>query len=140
MISALFIRRPNLAIVISLVIMLAGLLAILVIPVAQFPPITPPTVQITASYPGANAQVVAETIAAPIEAQVNGVENMMYMSSTSTDTGAYTLTVSFDIGTDPDIATVNVQNRLSLATPSLPSEVTRQGVTVRQQSPNMLRR
>ncbi|UEM02832.1 multidrug efflux RND transporter permease subunit [Skermanella rosea] len=138
MISALFIRRPNLAIVISLVIVLAGLLAIRVIPVAQFPPITPPTVQITASYPGANAQVVAETIAAPIEAQVNGVENMMYMNSTSTDTGAYTLTVTFEIGTDPDIATVNVQNRLSLATPSLPSEVTRQGVTVRQQSPNML--
>jgi multidrug efflux pump len=138
MISALFIRRPNLAIVISLVIVLAGLLALQVIPVAQFPPITPPTVQVTASYPGANAQVVAETIAAPIEAQVNGVENMMYMNSTSTDTGAYTLTVTFDIGTDPDIATVNVQNRLSLATPSLPSEVTRQGVTVRQQSPNML--
>jgi len=81
---------------------------------------------------------VAETVAAPIEAQVNGVENMLYMNSTSTDTGAYTLTVTFDIGTDPDIATVNVQNRLSLATPSLPSEVTRQGVTVRQQSPNML--
>ncbi|WP_207459018.1 multidrug efflux RND transporter permease subunit [Azospirillum sp. SYSU D00513] len=138
MISALFIRRPNLAIVISLVIVLAGLLAIRVIPVAQFPPITPPTVQVVANYPGANAQVVAETIAAPIEAQVNGVENMMYMSSTSTDTGAYTLTVTFEVGTDPDLATINVQNRLSLATPLLPSEVTRQGVTVRQQSPNML--
>jgi hydrophobe/amphiphile efflux-1 (HAE1) family protein len=138
MISGLFIRRPNLAIVISLVIVLAGLLALRAIPVAQFPPITPPTVQITATYPGANAQVVAETVAAPIEAQVNGVENMLYMNSTSTDTGAYTLTVSFDIGTDPNIATVNVQNRLALATPSLPSEVTRQGVTVRQQSPNML--
>jgi len=138
MISGLFIRRPNLAIVISLVIVLAGLLALRAIPVAQFPPITPPTVQITATYPGANAQVVAETVAAPIEAQVNGVENMLYMNSTSTDTGAYTLTVSFDIGTDPNIATVNVQNRLALATPSLPSEGTRQGVTVRQQSPNML--
>ena len=138
MFSGLFIRRPNLAIVMALVITIAGLLSLLFIPVAQFPPITPPSVQVSASYPGANAQVVANSVAAPIEAQVNGVEGMLYMSSTSTDTGAYTLTVTFAPGTDADLAQINVQNRLSLATPTLPPEVTRQGVTVRKQSSNML--
>ncbi len=138
MFSGLFIRRPNLAIVIALVVTIAGALAILVIPVAQFPPITPPSVQVSATYPGANAQVVADSVAAPIEAQVNGVEGMIYMSSTSTDTGAYTLSVTFAQGTDPDLAQINVQNRLSLATPTLPPEVSRQGVTVRKQSSNML--
>ncbi|TWA82971.1 multidrug efflux pump [Azospirillum brasilense] len=138
MFSGLFIRRPNLAIVIALVVTIAGALAILAIPVAQFPPITPPSVQVSATYPGANAQVVADSVAAPIEAQVNGVEGMLYMSSTSTDTGAYTLSVTFAQGTDPDLAQINVQNRLSLATPTLPSEVSRQGVTVRKQSSNML--
>lgn len=138
MFSALFIRRPNLAIVIAVVTLIAGLLALTGIPVAQFPPITPPTVQVSATYPGANAQVVADSVAAPIEAQVNGVEGMLYMSSTSTDTGSYSLTITFAPGTDPDIAAVNVQNRMSLATPTLPSEVSRQGITVRRQSPNML--
>ncbi|MBB3264954.1 multidrug efflux pump [Azospirillum sp. OGB3] len=138
MFSGLFIRRPNLAIVIALVVTIAGALAILAIPVAQFPPITPPSVQVSATYPGANAQVVADSVAAPIEAQVNGVEGMLYMSSTSTDTGAYTLSVTFAQGTDPDLAQINVQNRLSLATPTLPAEVSRQGVTVRKQSSNML--
>ena len=138
MFSGLFIRRPNLAIVIALVVTIAGALAILNIPVALFPPITPPTVQVTATYPGANAQVVADSVAAPIEAQVNGVEGMIYMSSTSTDTGSYTLTVTFAPGTDSNLAQINVQNRLSLATPSLPQEVSREGVTVRRQSPNML--
>ncbi|MGY0788684.1 efflux RND transporter permease subunit [Azospirillum argentinense] len=138
MFSGLFIRRPNLAIVIALVVTIAGALAILAIPVAQFPPITPPSVQVSATYPGANAQVVADSVAAPIEAQVNGVEGMLYMSSTSTDTGAYTLSVTFAQGTDPDLAQINVQNRLSLATPTLPTEVSRQGVTVRKQSSNML--
>ena len=138
MFSRLFIRRPNLAIVIALVITIAGGLALLAIPVAQFPAITPPSVQVSATYPGANAQVVADSVAAPIEAQVNGVEGMLYMSSTSTDTGSYSLTITFAPGTDAELAAVNVQNRLSLATPSLPTEVTRQGVTVRKQSPNML--
>ncbi|MBP2295531.1 efflux RND transporter permease subunit [Azospirillum rugosum] len=138
MFSGLFIRRPNLAIVIALVVTIAGALAILFIPVAQFPPITPPSVQVSATYPGANAQVVADSVAAPIEAQVNGVEGMLYMSSTSTDTGAYTLSVTFAPGTDPDLAQINVQNRMSLATPTLPAEVSRQGVTVRKQSSNML--
>ncbi|MCW2244250.1 efflux RND transporter permease subunit [Azospirillum canadense] len=138
MFSGLFIRRPNLAIVIALVVTIAGALAILFIPVAQFPPITPPSVQVSATYPGANAQVVADSVAAPIEAQVNGVEGMLYMSSTSTDTGTYTLSVTFAPGTDPDLAQINVQNRMSLATPTLPVEVSRQGVTVRKQSSNML--
>ncbi len=138
MFSALFIRRPNLAIVIAVVMMIAGLLALTAIPVAQYPSITPPTVQVSATYPGANAQVVADSVAAPIESQVNGVEGMLYMSSTSTDNGSYSLTITFAPGTNGDIAAVNVQNRMSLATASLPSEVTRQGVTVRQQSPNML--
>ncbi|PWC35601.1 multidrug efflux RND transporter permease subunit [Azospirillum sp. TSO22-1] len=138
MFSGLFIRRPNLAIVIAVVTVIAGLLALLAIPVAQYPPITPPSVQVSATYPGANAQVVADSVAAPIEAQVNGVEGMLYMSSTSTDTGAYSLTVTFAPGTDPDIAAVNVQNRMSLATATLPPEVSRQGVTVRRTSTNML--
>jgi The (Largely Gram-negative Bacterial) Hydrophobe/Amphiphile Efflux-1 (HAE1) Family len=138
MFSGLFIRRPNLAIVIALVVTIAGGLAILFIPVAQFPPITPPSVQVSATYPGANAQVVADSVAAPIETQVNGVEGMLYMSSTSTDTGSYSLAITFAPGTDPDLAQINVQNRMSLATPTLPTEVTRQGLTVRKQSTNML--
>ncbi|WP_448191647.1 efflux RND transporter permease subunit [Azospirillum sp. sgz301742] len=138
MFSALFIRRPNLAIVIAVVTLIAGLLALLAIPVAQYPPISPPSVQVSATYPGASAQVVADSVAAPIEAQVNGVEGMLYMASTSTDTGAYSLTVTFAPGTDPDIAAVNVQNRMSLATATLPAEVSRQGVTVRRASTNML--
>ena len=138
MFSGLFIRRPNLAIVIALVVTIAGTLSILSIPVAQFPPITPPSVQVSATYPGANAQVVSDSVAAPIEAQVNGVEGMLYMSSTSTDTGAYTLSVTFSPGTDANLAQINVQNRLSLATPTLPTEVSQQGVTVRKQSTNML--
>ena len=138
MFSSLFIGRPNLTIVIALVIVIAGGLAILFIPVAQLPPITPPTVQVSATYPGANAQVVADSVAAPIETQVNGVEGMLYMSSTSTDTGSYTLSITFSPGTDPDLAQINVQNRMSLATPTLPTEVTRQGITVRKQSTNML--
>ncbi|MFC7335074.1 efflux RND transporter permease subunit [Rhodocista pekingensis] len=138
MISHIFVRRPNLAIVLSLVLVVAGLLALRAIPVAQFPPITPPAVQVSATYPGANAQVVAETVAAPIEAQVNGVDDMLYMSSSSTDAGSYTLTVTFEVGTDPDLAAINVQNRVQLATALLPSAVARQGVAVRKQSTNML--
>ncbi|HEX2239201.1 MAG TPA: efflux RND transporter permease subunit, partial [Gammaproteobacteria bacterium] len=138
MFSGIFIDRPNLAIVLSLVMAIAGLLALGIIPVSQFPQITPPAVQVEASYPGANAQVMAATVAAPIEAQVNGVENMLYMSSTSTDQGTYTLIVTFKVGTDPDLAAINVQNRVSLATPLLPTDVSRQGVTVRKQSTSML--
>jgi hydrophobe/amphiphile efflux-1 (HAE1) family protein len=133
-----FIGRPKFAIVVSIVIVLAGLLAMLVIPVAQYPEITPPQVQVAASYPGANAEDLANTVAAPIEAQVNGVENMLYMESTSTNSGGYSLSVTFAVGTNSDIAAVNVQNRVALATPRLPAAVTAQGVTVRRRSPNML--
>ena len=113
-------------------------IALLNIPVAQYPDITPPTVQVSASYPGADAQTIAETVAAPIEQQVNGVQGMIYMSSTASSSGLYTLTVTFAVGTDPDIAQVNVQNRVALATPLLPDAVTRLGVNVRAQQPNFL--
>ncbi|QQP88497.1 multidrug efflux RND transporter permease subunit [Skermanella sp. TT6] len=134
MLSSVFIDRPRLAMVISIVIVLAGLLALTRIPVAQFPDIVPPQVSVTTLYPGANAETVEATIAQPIESQVNGVQDMIYMSSTSGNDGSYTLTVTFAVGTDPDINTVNVQNRVRLAEASLPEEVARQGVQVRQQS------
>ncbi len=138
MISKVFIGRPRLAIVISLVITIAGLLSLLTIPVAQYPNITPPVVQVTASYPGADAATIAQTVGAPIEEQVNGVEGMMYMSSTSSSAGTYTLQVTFEVGTTPDIAQVNTQNRVSLATSQLPTTVTNLGVNVQQQSTSML--
>ncbi|UCH75074.1 MAG: multidrug efflux RND transporter permease subunit [Rhodospirillales bacterium] len=138
MISAFFIDRPKFAFVIAIVIVLAGLLALTRLPVAEFPEITPPEVQVTATYPGANAQVVEETVAAVVEAEVNGVEDMIYMSSKSANDGSYTLTVTFEVGTDGDQAQVNVQNRVSLTTSRLPEEVVRQGVSVKKQSTSML--
>lgn len=132
--SRFFINRPIFATVISIVIVIAGLVSQTSLPVSKFPEITPPTIQVTAFYPGANAQVVSETVAAPIEQEVNGVENMIYMSSTSADDGSYTLTVSFEIGVDIDMATVLVQNRVAIALPKLPEEVSRQGVTTKKQS------
>ena len=138
MFSAFFIDRPKFAFVISIVITLAGLIALQAIPVAQYPEITPPVVQVTASYSGASAEVVEQTVAAPIEAEVNGVDDMIYMSSSSTNDGGYTLSVSFAVGTDPDLAAINVQNRVALAAPRLPDEVTRQGVSVKKRSTNML--
>jgi hydrophobe/amphiphile efflux-1 (HAE1) family protein len=136
--SAFFIDRTRFAMVISVIIIIAGAIAIQVLPVAQFPDIVPPQVQVTARYPGASAEVIAETVAAPIEAEVNGVDNMLYMTSTSDNSGGYELNVTFAVGTDPDIAAVNVQNRVALALPSLPPEVTAQGVSTRKQSTNML--
>jgi multidrug efflux pump subunit AcrB len=136
--SRFFIDRPIFASVLSIVITLAGAIAVFTLPVAQYPEITPPTVEVYASYPGANAQVVADTVAAPIEQQVNGVENMMYMSSQCTNDGAYTLTVTFKLGTDLNIAQVLVQNRVSLAQPVLPSLVQRRGITVKKKSPSQL--
>jgi multidrug efflux pump subunit AcrB len=136
--SRFFINRPIFASVLSIVIVLAGSIALLTLPVAQYPEITPPTVEVSASYPGANAQVVADTVAAPIEQQVNGVENMMYMSSQCTNDGNYTLTVTFKPGADLNISQVLVQNRESLAEPILPDLVKRRGISVKKKSPNVL--
>ena len=138
MISGVFIARPRLAIVISLVITIAGLLSLFTLPVAQYPNITPPVVQVSASYPGADASTIAQTVGAPIEQQVNGVKGMMYMSSTSSSSGTYSLQVTFALGTDPDLAQVNTQNRVALATSQLPAIVNSLGVNVQQQSTSML--
>ncbi len=134
---ALFIDRPVLATVIAILIVLAGAVSIPLIPVAQFPPIIPPTVQVAATFTGASADVVERTVTLPIEEQVNGVEGMIYMSSNSSNDGRMTLTVTFELGTDPDIATVNVNNRVAVAEPRLPEDVRRFGVTVRKQSPDL---
>src|SRR5271169_1994496 len=136
--SYFFIERPIFAMVISIVIVIAGLLAYFSLPTAQYPEIAPPTVQVTASFPGADPKVVAETVATPIEEQVNGVENMLYMLSQSTADGSMTLTVTFQPGTNLDIAQVLVQNRVAIATPQLPQEVRNLGVTVQKQSPDLM--
>ncbi|MBX3434221.1 MAG: multidrug efflux RND transporter permease subunit [Pirellulales bacterium] len=136
--SRFFIDRPIFATVVSIVIVLAGGVSQRSLPVAKFPEITPPTVQVTCFYPGANPQVIAETVASPIEQEVNGVEGMLYMSSVSSDDGAYSLTVTFEIGTDMDMAVVLVQNRVAIAQPRLPEEVRRQGVTTKKQSTSVI--
>ena len=138
MISKIFIDRPVLATVLSLVILLAGLVAMRALPIAQYPEIVPPEVVVSATYPGANAQTIAETVAAPLEQQINGVENMIYMRSTSTGSGTLNLSVYFQIGTNPDQATINVNNRVQRANAILPEEVRRQGVTVSKRSSSIL--
>src|SRR6516164_6400338 len=138
MLARFFIDRPVLAWVISIVIILLGVICYGLLPVAQYPDVTPPTVRVTANYPGANAQVVADTVAAPIEQQVNGVEGMLYMSSQSSNDGSYSLQVTFDVGTDLKTAVVKVQNRVALAMPQLPLEVQNQGITIRKKAPDML--
>ena len=138
MFSKFFINRPIFATVLALIIVVAGLVTLNILPVAQFPDITPPTVQVSAFYPGANAETVAQTVGIPIEQQVNGVDGMLYMSSTSSSSGAYSLTITFAVGTDVDMATVQVQNRVSVAQSSLPEPVIVQGVTVQKQSSNIV--
>ena len=138
MLSKFFIERPVLANVIALVTMLIGAVSILGLPISQYPPMTPPTVQVTTSYPGASAALVQQLVASNIENQVNGVENMLYMQSDSTNDGRYTLTVTFAVGTNPDLAQVNVQNRVAIALPTLPSAVQKQGVTTKTQSTAIL--
>ena len=138
MFSAFFIGRPIFATVLSTAITLAGVLAVRSLPVAQYPEITPPQVQVAINYPGASAQVVADTVAAPIEQQVNGVQGMLYMSSQSGNDGSYSLSVTFDVGTDLNTALVMVQNRVTLAMPLLPTDVQRQGITIRKKTPDVL--
>ena len=127
MFSAFFINRPRFAIVLSIVLIILGLLSLAVLPVAQYPEITPPQIVVSTTYSGAGSQVLADTVAVPIENEVNGVENMLYMSSSSDDNGSYELTVTFDIGTDADIAQVKVQNRLQQVMSELPDEVNQYG-------------
>ena len=136
--SRFFIHRPIFATVISIVIVIAGVVSFGTLPVAKFPQISPPTVQVKAVYPGADATTIAETVAAPIEQEVNGVEGMLYMSSTSASDGSYTLTVTFELGTDMDMAAVLVQNRVAIAEPKLPEDVRRQGITTKKQSTQIL--
>jgi multidrug efflux pump subunit AcrB len=138
MISAVFVDRPRLAIVIAIVTTIAGLLAMLAIPLAQYPDIVPPQVSVTTFYPGASAKVVESTVAQPIEAQVVGVDKAIYMKSVSGDDGSYTLTVSFELGTNPDINAVNVNNRVQIALAQLPPEVQKQGVVVKKKSSALL--
>ncbi len=132
------VRRPIVSMVISILIVIMGLVAYPTLPVAQYPDITPPVVQVTTTYPGASAQVVADTVASPIEQQVNGVPGMIYMESTSASDGSYTLKVTFELGTNIDIASVLVQNRVNIANPKLPDEVKRQGVTTDKVSSNIV--
>lgn len=138
MFAKFFIERPIFAWVVSLVIVLAGGVTAFMLPIAQYPDITPPTVAVIANYPGASAKVVADSVAAPIEQQVNGVERMLYMSSQCTNDGAYNLTVTFELGTDLNMAQVLVQNRVALAMPQLPREVQIQGVSTKKKSPSIL--
>src|SRR6476660_9297018 len=133
-----FIDRPIFAGVISIVITLVGLIALSTLPIAQYPEIAPPTITVTANYPGANAKVVAETVATPIEQEINGVENMIYMSSRCTNDGQMLLDVTFKLGTNLDMAQVLVQNRVKIAEAKLPEDVKRQGVTTKKKSPSIL--
>ena len=136
--SRFFIDRPIFASVISIIIVIAGLMASLTLPISQYPEITPPTVIITAAYPGANAETLSKTVAAPIEEQLSGVEGLLYFNSTSTSAGTVTITVTFEVGTNPDTALIAVNNRVKVAEPRLPDDVRRTGVLVQKRSNNLL--
>ncbi|MCL4685700.1 multidrug efflux RND transporter permease subunit [Myxococcota bacterium] len=138
MISDVFLRRPRLAVVLAVLVTLAGALSLRTLPVTQYPDITPPTVSVQASYPGASAEGIADVVAGPLETAINGAENMLYMSSSSSNAGSYSLTVTFEVGTDPDLAQIDVQNRVQLTFPKLPVEVVEQGIRVRSRSPDFL--
>jgi multidrug efflux pump subunit AcrB len=138
MISRFFIDRPIFASVLSILITLTGTIALRALPIAQYPRITPPGVSVSIRYPGANAQVVSDTVAAPIEQQVNGVPGMLYMSSQCGNDGSYTLTVTFDLDVDLNTALVMVQNRVALAMPQLPNDVQKQGITIKKKTPDIL--
>lgn len=138
MFSTFFINRPIFATVLSILIVIAGLVSLVGLPIEEYPTITPPTVVVRASYPGANASTIADLVGTPIEQQVNGVEGMLYMSSTSSSTGSYSLTITFEVGTDLDMATVLVENRVSMALSTLPQEVTKIGVTTTKESTNVV--
>src|ERR1700712_783544 len=138
MIANTFIKRPVTAIVISIVLVITGTVSIAVLPIDQYPDITPPIVQVNGQFTGADAQTVEQTVATPIEQQVNGTPGMEYMQSNSTNNGAMSMNVTFNIGTDIDIATLDVQNRVSIATPLLPAVASRLGITVRAVNPSML--
>ena len=138
MLSKYFIERPVLGNVIALITMLIGAVSIFGLPIAQYPPMTPPTIQVTTTWPGASASLIQQLVASNIETQVNGVDGMLYMESDSTNNGSYTLTVTFQVGTDPDLAQVNVQNRVAIALPALPQAVQKQGVTTKTQSTAIL--
>src|SRR5919206_5110060 len=137
-ISHFFIDRPIFASVVSIIFVILGAVAFTRLPVAQYPDIVPPVINVSGQYPGANAEVVASTVIAPIEEQINGVENMLYMSSNATADGRFSIAVTFDIGTNLDIAQVQVQNRVAIAQPRLPAEVRNIGVTVTKSSPDLM--
>src|ERR1700750_570685 len=137
-ISHFFFARPIFASVVSIIFVILGAVAFVRLPVAQYPEISPPTITVSGQYPGASADVVAATVVTPIEQQINGVENMIYLSSNSTGDGRFTISVSFDIGTNLDIAQVQVQNRAAIAQPRLPADVRNIGVTVTKSSPDLM--
>ena len=134
----LFVKRPVLATVISVLIVILGIIGIITLPISQYPDIAPPTIQVNAKYSGANADVVLKSVIVPLEQQINGVENMDYITSTAGNDGSANITVSFKIGSDPNMAAVNVQNAVARATPQLPQEVTLAGVTVKKKQTSTL--